>query len=449
VDLFEQAAEKDLSTAPLAERLRPSTLDEIVGQGHLVGPGAVLRRAIEADRVPSMILWGPPGTGKTTLARVLARHTRAAFTALSAVSAGVREVREIVEQARERRAMHRQRTLLFLDEIHRFNKAQQDALLPHVERGTLVLVGATTENPSFEVNGALLSRCRVFVLRSLEEKDLEALLRRALTDPRGLAGEGVQASDEAIAFIARRADGDARKALVALEIAAGSALSRAKEGPPAVALADAEEALQQRALPYDKGGERHYDLASAFIKSLRGSDPHAAVYYMVRMLEGGEPPTFVTRRMVVFAAEDIGNADTNALRVAVDAMQAGELVGMPEAVLPLSMAASYLALAPKSNAALRAYAAARKDVLEHGALDVPLRLRNAPTKLLASLGYAGGYRYPHDFEGNYVPEHYLPDALKGRRYYDPSENGDEKRLKDRLAELDRLRDRADRTEDRS
>jgi putative ATPase len=440
MDLFTQAAERDPALLPLAERLRPRTLDEVAGQRHLLGPGTLLRRAIEADRVPSMILWGPPGVGKTTIARLIANHTKAEFVSLSAVLSGVKELREVVERAKELRAMQRRRTVLFIDEIHRFNKGQQDALLPHVEKGVVTLVGATTENPSFELNAALLSRARVFVLKAVAEPELRALLDRALADERGLKPDRVEAEPAALAFIARAADGDARKALVALEVAAASAQARREgEGPAAVTLADAEEALQQRSLRYDKGGEEHYNLASALIKSLRGSDPDAALYYAVRMLEAGEPYKFVLRRLVIFASEDIGNADPRALRVALDALEAAEFVGHPEASLPLSQAIGYLAMAPKSNTALTSYAAARRAVLEHGALDVPLKIRNAPTKLMEQLGYGSTYKYPHDFSGNYVPERYLPDALAGQRFYEPSDNGEERRLRERLQELDRLR----------
>ena len=437
MELFQRAADRDPTLLPLAEKLRPRTLDEVVGQEHLLGPGALLRRAIEADRVPSMILWGPPGVGKTTIARLIANHTRAEFVPLSAVLSGVKEIREVVERAEERRALHRKRTLLFVDEIHRFNRSQQDALLPHVERGLLILVGATTENPSFEVNAALLSRARVFVLKALGEEAIGRILSQALMDPRGLGPEKVEASPEALTFIARRSDGDARRGLVALEVAAGAAIGRrtSSEDLARIELSDAEEALQQRSYRYDKGGEEHFNLASAFIKSMRGSDPDAAVYYMVRMLEAGEPMRFVLRRMVIFASEDVGNADPGALRVTLDAFQASEFVGLPEAVLPMTQAVTYLALAPKSNSALTAYAAARKDVTEHGALDVPMHIRNAPTALMEKLGYASGYKYPHNFTGNYVPEAYLPELLRDRRYYEPSDNGDEKRLKERLDEI--------------
>ena len=436
-DLFQHAADRDLSNAPLAERLRPKKLSEVVGQGHLLGEGRLLRRAIERDQIPSFIFWGPPGTGKTTLARVIAETTGSAFESLSAVLAGVKEIREVVARAKERWVSSRRRTILFVDEIHRFNKAQQDALLPHVERGTVTLIGATTENPSFEVNSALLSRCRVLTLNALTESDLKQLIENALSSPRGLKGE-FQMAPEAMRQLIEGARGDARRALSALEIAA---LDTEKGG--SISAESIQEALQSKTLIYDKAGEEHYNVISAFIKSMRGSDPDAAVYYMVRMLEAGEDPLFIIRRMVIFAAEDIGNADTNALAVAVNCLEAVRFVGLPEGVLPMSMAVSYLALAPKSNASIMAYAAARKDVTETGALPVPLHIRNAPTELMKKLGYGAGYKYPHNFEANYVPDQYLPDALRGRRYYQPTENGAEKALKARLGEILRLREASD------
>ena len=424
MDLFDRAASADPSGKPLADRMRPRRLEDFAGQEHLLGPGAALRRAIEADTVPSLILWGPPGTGKTTLARIVASRTGAEFVPFSAVLGGVKEIREIVAAARDRRKLNRKRTILFVDEIHRFTKAQQDAFLPHVEDGTVTLIGATTENPSFEVIAALLSRCRVVTLRPLTEEEVAALLNRALSAPEGLAGS-VDLSPEGRLAIARYAYGDARRALNALEVAASAVRL---SGRSRIERADAEEALQTKTVLYDKAGEEHYNLVSAFIKSLRGSDPDAAVYYMVRMLEGGEDPRFLLRRMVIFAAEDVGNADPQALQVAVAALEAVELVGLPEGVLPITEAAIYLALSPKSNTALTAYGKARRLVEERGPLPVPLKLRNAPTKLMEGFGYGGGYRYPHNFEGHYLPEEYLPDELRGEKIVELSDSGREKAL---------------------
>jgi putative ATPase len=428
VDLFRHQAARAQRGQPLAERMRPAALEAFVGQRHLLAPGKMLERAIAQDRVPSLILWGPPGSGKTTLARIVARRTGARFAALSAVGSGVKELREAVAAAALERDHYSRRTILFIDEIHRFNKAQQDALLPHVEAGTVTLIGATTENPSFEVVAPLLSRCRVVRLEALGIEELTAILARALAEDAELKRAGSAADGELLEIIARAADGDARRALTSLEVAAGLAAGGA------LTREVVEQALQRRTLLYDKGGEEHYNVVSAFIKSMRGSDPHAAVYWMVRMLEAGEDPLFVVRRMVIFAAEDIGNADPQALGLATAAMEAVRFVGLPEAVLPMTQAATYLATAPKSNAALTAYSRARRDVLERGPLAVPARLRNAPTKLMRDLGYGSGYRYPHDFAGNYVPERYLPDELAGACYYTPGTRGHEVEIAARVRE---------------
>jgi putative ATPase len=434
MDLFARAAAKDRRGQPLAERMRPRTLAEFVGQAHVLGPGKLLRRALESRELPSLVLWGPPGTGKTTLGRLLAAEAGARFVALSAVMAGVKDLREAVAEAAARRDQQGERTVLFVDEIHRFNKAQQDALLPHVEAGTIVLVGATTENPSFEVNAALLSRAKVVVLRALTEADLRLLIDRALGDSeRGLGGRGLQVADDVRELVARQARGDARRALTTLEAAAAVAAPDAA-GQLVVTAAVIEEAAQQRTLLYDKAGDEHYGVVSAFIKSLRGSDPDAAVYWMARMIEAGEDPLFVLRRLVIFAAEDVGVADPNALPVAVAALDAFRLVGLPEGILPMTEAALYLATAPKSNTAVTAYAAAKADIEAHGALPVPTHLRNASSGTGKALGWGDGYKYPHDFKGHHVREEYLPDALRGRRYYNPSDSGAERAIGERLAQ---------------
>ena len=418
--------------APLAARMRPRTLDEFVGQEHLAGPGRALRRAIEADHVPSMILWGPPGSGKTTLARIVASTTKAYFVPMSAVTATVADLRSVVVDSRDRRDLGA-RTIVFIDEIHRFNKAQQDVVLPHVEEGTFTLIGATTENPSFEVVAPLLSRCHVYSLKALTESDVEAIVRSALADEeRGLGGIPLAADDDAIAAIVSVAGGDARTALNTLESAAAAAQpddeGRRRITPELVA------EVAQRVLRYDKGGEGHYDTVSAFIKSLRGSDPDAAVYWLARMVESGEDPLFIVRRMVILAAEDIGLADPQALQVAMAAQQAVHFIGLPEGYLPLAEAALYLAMAPKSNTAMTAYQAAMADVGHTRADPVPLHLRNAVTGLMRGMGYGKGYRYAHEYEGHWTEQQHLPDNLAGHRYYHPSDQGAEAAFRRLLAE---------------
>ena len=430
MDLFERQAESD---SPLADRMRPNRLEDVVGQAHLLGDGHILARAIRSDRIPSMVLWGPPGTGKTTLAHVIANETNAIFVPFSAVLGGVPELRKIIATAKDQKSYYGKKTILFVDEIHRFNKAQQDALLPHVENGTVTLVGATTENPSFAVNSALLSRARVFDLKPLDAEDLRKLLERALRDEEhGIGHAPHQVDDDALAAIAQNAGGDARRALSALELASDFAQSA---GVDHVTAAIVQEALATQTLLYDKSGEEHYNVVSAFIKSMRGSDPDAAVYWLMRMLEAGEEPLFVLRRMLIFASEDIGNADPRALEVAVSADAAFRRLGMPEGLFPIAQCCTYLASAPKSNASYKAWKMAQADVREHGALQVPMRLRNAATPAMKSWGYGEGYRYPHDESGFSPGETYLPDELAGRRYYRPTEHGFEARIRDRLEEL--------------
>ena len=415
--------------------MRPRTLDEVVGQEHMLGPGRVLRTSLESGELHSMILWGPPGSGKTTLASLMARVAGARFVAFSAVLSGVKEIRQVVAEAETERARRRQRTILFVDEIHRFNRAQQDAFLPHVEKGTSVLIGATTENPSFEVNSALLSRCRVYVLRALGEEPLVAILRAALADrERGLGGSGVSATDGALQAIARLANGDARSALNVLELAA----QLAPEGG-AITETTIREASQRRALLYDKGGEEHYNLISALHKSLRDSDPDASLYWMTRMLESGEDALYVARRLVRFASEDVGNADPQALLLTLAAKDAYDFLGSPEGELALAQATLYLALAPKSNAAYVAYNAARADVEAAPAEPVPLHIRNAPTGLMKDLGYGAGYQYAHDAPDARVDQEHLPESLRGRQYYRPVDRGLEAELARRLAEWRRWR----------
>ena len=428
--------------APLATRMRPTTLDEYVGQAHLLGEKGVLRQAITMDRIPSMILWGPPGSGKTSLAAIIGRTAQAAIASLSAVSAGVADLRKVVEAAQTRLELTGRRTILFIDEIHRFSKSQQDAVLPYVEDGTVTLIGATTENPSFEVNPPLLSRTRVYKLEPLADAEVSALVSRSLADEvRGLGKQNVTVEPEALAYLVSMANGDARVALNALELAVTLAKD-SETGDGSVTREDIAKALQRRLLPHDKKGDFHYDLISAYIKSVRGSDPDAAVYWLARMLEGGEDPLFVVRRMVVLASEDIGLADPQALSVAVAAQQAVHFIGMPEGLYPLTQATLYLATAPKSNSALRAYAAAREAVNETGNLSVPLHLRNAPTGLMAAFGHGKDYQYPHAFAENWVAEEYLPESLQGRRFYDPGSAGFEGTLKERVDEYRVAREQA-------
>jgi putative ATPase len=424
--------------APLADRMRPRALDEIVGQEHLLGPGRVLRAAIETGELHSMILWGPPGSGKTTLASLMARVTGARFVAFSAVLSGIKEIREVIAEAERERARRGIRTVLFVDEIHRFNRAQQDAFLPHVEKGTVVLVGATTENPSFEVNSALLSRCRVYVLRALGDDDLLAIMGRALADgARGLASLRPEVTDEGLRSIARVGNGDARVALNVLEVAV--TLTPAGGGPRRVTEASIREAAQRRTLLYDKSGEEHYNLISALHKSLRDSDPDAALYWLTRMLEAGEDRLYIARRLVRFASEDVGNADPGALSLTLAAKEAYDFLGDPEGELALAQATLYLALAPKSNAVYVAYNEAKADVTERPAEPVPLHIRNAPTRLMKDLGYGAGYQYAHDAPDARVDQDDLPEALRGRQYYRPTDRGLEADLGRRLAEWRRWR----------
>ena len=423
------------ASQPLAARLRPETLEEFVGQRHLLGEGKVLRRLIEDDQVSSMIFWGPPGVGKTTLARIIARRTRASFIDFSAVTSGIREVRQVMEEAGRARRFG-ERTILFVDEIHRFNKAQQDAFLPFVEKGSIILIGATTENPSFEVNAALLSRCKVFVLQALGTEDLTALLKHALTDPRGFGGQRVDMPEDLLTRVAVFANGDARVALSTLEMAVLNG-ELAADGGVTVTEDALEQCVSKKSLLYDKSGEEHYNLISALHKSMRNSDPDAAVYWLARMLEAGEDPIYIARRVTRFASEDVGLADPRALDQAVAAFQACRLIGMPECTVHLTQAVVYVAMAPKSNALDMAYEAARKDAAKDVAEPVPLHLRNAVTGLMKQLDYGAGYRYAHDYDEKLTGMTCLPENLAGRRYYLPTRQGYEAALADRLEEIRR------------
>jgi putative ATPase len=437
VELFEKQLRKNIEmNAPLADRIRPRTLDECVGQAHLIGEGKIITEILRTKNVPSIIFWGPPGSGKTTLARIIADASGHNFVQFSAVVSGVKEVREIIKEAEGELKYKNRRTILFVDEIHHFNRSQQDAFLPYVEKGIIILIGATTENPSFEINSALLSRCKVLVLASLSKDDIIIILRKAISDKeRGLGSIDVSVSDEIIEYIAESSHGDARSALNTLELAVSMAQPDSK-GKRTLTLPLVTEVMQKKPLIYDKDREEHYNVISAFIKSMRGSDPDAAVYYLARMLEAGEDPLFIARRMVIFASEDIGNADPQAIQVAVSAMQAFDFVGMPEGWIPLAQCATYLASAPKSNASYLAYLRAKEDVKKHGNIPVPEKLRNPVTELMKGLGYGKDYKYPHDFEGHVIPgEKYLPDKLKSMIYYEPSDSGYEKKIKERLERI--------------
>ena len=414
---------------PLASRLRPETLEEFAGQKHLIGEGKILRRLIENDQISSMIFWGPPGVGKTTLASIIAAKTHARFLNFSAVTSGIKEIKEVMAAAERARLMG-EKTVLFVDEIHRFNKAQQDAFLPYVEKGSIILIGATTENPSFEVNSALLSRCKVFVLKELSAEDLTDVLNRALKSPKGFGSERIEISEDCVGMIAAFANGDARTALNTLEMVILNA--ETENGTIRVTKEDIEQCTSKKSLLYDKDGEEHYNLISALHKSMRNSDPDAAVYWLARMLEAGEEPLYVARRMIRFASEDVGLADSNALRVALNAYDAAHYIGMPECTVNLAHACVYLSMAPKSNALEVGYMKAKEDAEKMLAEPVPLHIRNAPTRLMKDLGYGEGYKYAHDFEGHITKMTCLPDSVKDNRYYEPSEEGMEAKIKQRL-----------------
>lgn len=435
MDLFEQKYQELLKKeAPLAARMRPSTLEEFVGQEHIIGPGKVLRRAIESGQLPSIIFWGPPGSGKTTLAFIIANSTRSFFSPVSAVSSGVNDLRKIIEEAKERRKLYQQKTILFIDEIHRFNKGQQDAILPYVEDGTVTLIGATTENPSFEVNSPLLSRSRVFVLKPLSNAEIRTIVLRALKDrERGLGNLDIEISDKVLEHLSIMSGNDARIALNALEMAVLTAPPDEK-GKRKITLEMIEDAFQHRALQYDRAGEQHYDIISALHKCMRDSDPDATLYWLGRMIESGEDPLYIARRIVRFATEDIGLADPQALVVAMAAQQAVHFIGMPEGNLALAEAAVYMATAPKSNSLYIAYSKVQ-EVIRHGTNEpVPLHLRNAVTNLMKDLGYGKGYKYAHNFPGHYVEQEHFPPSLKGSRFYFPGESGYERQIAARLKE---------------
>jgi putative ATPase len=436
MDLFENKAQEQIKReAPLAARMRPRTLEEFVGQTHIIGPGRVLRKSIESNQLPSIILWGPPGSGKTTLANIIANSTNSHFSPVSAVSAGVADLRKIIEEARERRKMYGQKTILFIDEIHRFNKGQQDAILPYVEDGTVTLIGATTENPSFEVNTPLLSRSRVFVLNPLSDKEIRTIILRALQDKeRGLGEMNIDLPEDALEHLTVMAGHDARMALNALEMASLVTPPDAS-GKRKITLETVEDAFQRRALQYDKAGEQHYDLISALHKCMRDSDPDATLYWLGRMIEAGEDPLYIARRIIRFASEDIGLADPQALVVAMAAQQAVHFIGLPEGNLALAEAAVYMATAPKSNSLYTGYSRVQYEI-EHGSNDpVPLHLRNAVTNLMKNLGYGKGYKYAHKFKDHFVEQQHLPDSMKGKRFYFPGNLGYERQIAARMKEL--------------
>lgn len=427
ISIFEKDKSND---EPLAARMRPKNLREFAGQQHLIGEGKILSRLIESDKVPSMIFWGPPGVGKTTLAQIIAGKTKANFITFSAVTSGIKEIRNVMQQA-DRYARFGEKTIVFIDEIHRFNKAQQDAFLPFVEKGSITLIGATTENPSFEVNGALLSRCKVFVLKALETDDIEQLLKRAIADPRGYGSERVNITDDMLHMIAEFANGDARSSLTTLEMVVLNGDVQ-PDGTIDITMETMEQCISRKSLLYDKDGEEHYNIISALHKSMRNSDADAAVYWLARMLEAGEDPLYVARRVTRFASEDVGLADPRALEIAIAAYQACRFIGMPECSVHLTQAVIYMALAPKSNAMEVAYFAARDDAQEHMAEPVPMNIRNAPASLMKGLGYGKGYKYAHDYEDKITAMQCLPDSLTGREYYKPTEQGVEGRFKERL-----------------
>ncbi|CAN2041070.1 Replication-associated recombination protein A [Candidatus Magnetomoraceae bacterium gMMP-15] len=437
MNLFEYSAQKAANASkPLAEKMRPKSLDEFIGQDHLVGKGCLIRSSIEKDRIFSMILWGPPGCGKTSLARIIAAETSSYFVHFSAVLAGVKELRSVIKQAKDQMKLYHKKTILFVDEIHRFNKAQQDAFLHHVESGLITLIGATTENPSFEVIPALMSRCRLVSLKFLSFDDIKNIIKKALYDKEnGLGKINLDIENQAVSYLAKIADGDARVALNNIELIASILTSEnniLNNENRLISLKDIENALQKKALIYDKNGEEHYNLISAFHKSLRGSDPDAALYWMARMISAGEDPLYIARRMVRFASEDVGNADPSALTLSVNALNSYKFLGLPEGELALAQAAAYLATAPKSNSIYEAYNRIKDSVKNSGSLPVPLHIRNAPTRLMKNIGYGKNYKYAHDYKEGYVPQDYLPEKLKGRIYYFPTDRGYEKIIKQRL-----------------